>query len=98
MRSEGFFDSVMRMVCALVNVILLAHPVRADEHHSADGGPVSWILNELHACNDRALKRSPCLGNTPQKQDRMWCPRQLIEAILPFLESNLPLRLIATQR
>ena len=38
---EVFFDSVMRVVCALVNFILRTHPLRAREHPSADGGPVS---------------------------------------------------------
>ena len=37
---ELFFDSVMRVVCALTNVILRTHPLRAREHVSADGGSV----------------------------------------------------------
>ncbi len=36
-----FCDSVMRVVCALTNVILRTHPLRAREHHSVDGGSVS---------------------------------------------------------
>ena len=38
---DNFFDSVMRVVCSLVNVILLTHPLRAREHHSANGNSVS---------------------------------------------------------
>ena len=36
-----FFDSIMRVVCALANVILRTHPLRAREHVSADGGCIS---------------------------------------------------------
>ena len=36
-----FFDSVMRVVCALTNVILRTHPLRAREHPRVDGGSVS---------------------------------------------------------
>ena len=35
---ELFAESVMRVVCALTNVILRTHPLRAREHPSADGG------------------------------------------------------------
>ena len=38
---ELFVDSVMRVVCALTNVILCTHPLRAREHNSVDGGSVS---------------------------------------------------------
>ena len=40
-RPELFFDQVMRVVCALVNIILATHPLRADEHASEDGRSVS---------------------------------------------------------
>ena len=36
-----FFDSIMRVVCALANVILRTHPLRAREHVSVNGGSVS---------------------------------------------------------
>lgn len=36
-----FFDAVMRVVCALVNVILRTHPLRARDHPRANQGPVS---------------------------------------------------------
>ena len=36
-----FFDRVMRVVCALTNVIIRTHPLRAREHPSVDGGSVS---------------------------------------------------------
>ena len=38
---EVLMDSAMRVVCALTNVILRAHPLRAAEHVGADGGSVS---------------------------------------------------------
>jgi len=38
---ELFVDSVMRVVCALTNVILCTHPLRAREHNSVDSGSVS---------------------------------------------------------
>ena len=34
---HSFFDQVMRVVCALVNVILRTHPLRAREHPRVDG-------------------------------------------------------------
>ena len=37
---EVLMDSAVRVVCALANVILQTHPVRAREHPSADGGSV----------------------------------------------------------
>ena len=36
-----FFDQVMRVVCALVNVILRTHPLRAGRHARVDEGSVS---------------------------------------------------------
>ena len=36
-----FMDAAMRVVCALVNVILQSHPLRARAQHSVDGGSVS---------------------------------------------------------
>jgi hypothetical protein len=36
-----FFDQVMRVVCALTNVILCTHPLWARDHRRADGGSVS---------------------------------------------------------
>ena len=38
---EVFFDRVMRVVCALTNVILHTHPLKAREHHRVDEGSVS---------------------------------------------------------
>ena len=38
---ELIMDSAMRVVCALANVILRTHPLRAREHPSVDGGSVS---------------------------------------------------------
>jgi hypothetical protein len=38
---EEFFDSVMRVVCALTNVILCTHPLWASDHRRADGRSVS---------------------------------------------------------
>ena len=57
--SELFFNSVMRVVCALVNVTLRTHPLRPREHPSADGTSVSSTATELHSRTHRALKRSP---------------------------------------
>ena len=36
-----FFDSVLRVVCALTNVILCDHPLWTRDHHRADGASVS---------------------------------------------------------
>ena len=38
---EEFFDSVMRVVCALTNVILCTHPLWASDHRRAHGRSVS---------------------------------------------------------
>lgn len=38
---EVLMDSVIRVVCALTNVILRAHPLRVGEHVGVDGGFVS---------------------------------------------------------
>jgi len=38
---ELFFDSVLHVVCALVNVILRTHPLRDREHLKVEGDSVS---------------------------------------------------------
>ena len=39
--SEGFFDSVMRVVCALTNLLLITHPIRCASLRSGSRTSVS---------------------------------------------------------
>ena len=39
--SAGFFDSVVRVVCALTNLLLIAHPIRSASLRSASRASVS---------------------------------------------------------